>query len=352
MNYLKSYKKKKNNIKIFKIIVGVFIISMLYEMFGNNKKVLESDISGENNNIEKILEESVKNVVGIAKMDSFTNNQYSWGSGVVISKNGYIVTNEHVISKKDGECFVIVDYNKKLKSKLVWSNADIDLAILKVDYLFENYSALGDSDDINIGENVYAIGNPIGINFYRSITSGIISAKNRNIEFEENDKKLYLNNLIQTDATINEGSSGGALINKNGQLIGINTIKIASAESMNFAIPIDVIKPIIKKLENGEKFKEQTLGILGYDKYTIKETQNNINIDNGIYVAQVNINSESEKSGIKVGDIILSVDNNNVETISKLRAIIYEKDNGAYVNLKIKRLNKEFFVKVKLKDKS
>ena len=180
------------------------------------------------------------------------------------------------------------------------------------------------------------------------MTEGIIIGLNRNLEFEENTQKMYLNNLIQTDATINSGSSGGALIDTNGNLIGINTIKISSAESMNFAIPIDIIRPILKNVEEEKEVKKINLGIWGYDKYSIVETDNNIDLQEGIYVSKVDSNSISELAGIKVGDIILNIDEEKIKSLMDFKVKLYERSYKNNILLKVKRAQKEYLIEIKL----
>ena len=169
---------------------------------------------------------------------------------------------------------------------------------------------------------------------------------NRNLEFEENGEKMYLNNLIQTDATINSGSSGGALINKQGELIGINTIKIFSAESMNFAMPSNIIKTIIKKLESDENINNIKLGVWIYDKHSIKESEYNIDLNTGIYVATVDKNSVGEINGIKPGDIIFSIDGNKVDNILDFKQKLYEESSKKEIILELKRDKKMYLIKI------
>lgn len=349
MNYLKGNKKIRFGSFIF-IIIIILIIYGIISILSNK---IKSDDNQENNICEEeCIEKASKNIVGISRNYNLIENSVtSWGSGVVISKKGYILTNEHVSGSQNGNCYVILNSKEKYKANIVWSNSDIDLAIVKINYNFEDCALLGDSDELKLGEKIYTIGNPIGIDFQRSVSTGVISGINRNLEFEENGKKFYINNLIQTDAIINPGNSGGALINKVGQLIGITTIKISSAESMGFAVPINIIKPILKKLETTGNFEETTLGIWGYDKYSIDKINVNINLETGIYIGQVNLNTNSEKSGLKSGDIIENIDGNNLEKISDLREYIYKKNPGDIVKLKIKRDKSEFDVEVKLEKK-
>ena len=218
-----------------------------------------------------------------------------------------------------------------------------------------DYLILGDSDKIKIAEQVYAIGNPIGFEFQRTVTSGIISGLNRTIKIEEDGKTSYMEDLIQTDATINPGNSGGPLINKNGEVLGINSVKITSAEGIGFAIPINIIKPIIEQLVSNGEYITPTLGMFAYDKdivpYINQELTQNIKLDTGIYVADVIRNSPAERSGMKRGDILLEIDGIKLEKMSELRTYIYSKKVGEKVNIKYIRGNKEYQISITLAKK-
>ena len=189
-------------------------------------------------------------------------------------------------------------------------------------------------------------GNPIGFEFRRTVTSGIISAKNRTIKIEEESKSSYMTDLIQTDATINPGNSGGPLIYPNGDIIGINTVKISTAEGIGFAIPINIIRPIIESFKQIGNFEEATIGIYAYDKEVVPYLNTNLNnnFQNGIYVAQITSNGPADNTELKNGDIITSIDNIELNTMNDLREYIYTKKPNDEVNLKIIRgkINKEF----------
>lgn len=189
-------------------------------------------------------------------------------------------------------------------------------------------------------------GNPIGFEFRRTVTSGIISAKNRTIKIEEESKSSYMTDLIQTDATINPGNSGGPLIYPNGDIIGINTVKISTAEGIGFAIPINIIRPIIESFKQIGNFEEATIGIYAYDKEVVPylNTKLNNNFQKGIYVAQITSNGPADNTELKNGDIITSIDNIELNTMNDLREYIYTKKPNDEVNLKIIRgkINKEF----------
>lgn len=188
-------------------------------------------------------------------------------------------------------------------------------------------------------------GNPIGFEFRRTVTSGIISAKNRTIKLEEEGKSSYMTDLIQTDATINPGNSGGPLIYPNGDIIGINTVKISSAEGIGFAIPINIIKPIIESFKNTGNFEEATIGIFAYDKEVIPYLDNSLlnNFNKGIYVASINKNGPAANSDLKEADIITSIDGKELNTMNDLREYIYTKKPNDEVILQVTRgkINKE-----------
>ena len=323
------------------------------ELTSVTNKTEEKDIS--------TLIENVNNaVVGISRIaDKGTtiflqDGASNLGLGTV-SNDGYIVTNQHVSGEKNSTCYVTLESGKTYKASVVWADVDLDLSIIKINVNNLDYLILGDSDKIKIAEQVYAIGNPIGFEFQRTVTSGIISGLNRTIKIEEDGKTSYMEDLIQTDATINPGNSGGPLINKNGEVLGINSVKITSAEGIGFAIPINIIKPIIEQLVSNGEYITPTLGMFAYDKdivpYINQELTQNIKLDTGIYVADVIRNSPAERSGMKRGDILLEIDGIKLEKMSELRTYIYSKKVGEKVNIKYIRGNKEYQISITLAKK-
>ena len=191
-------------------------------------------------------------------------------------------------------------------------------------------------------------GNPIGFEFQRTVTSGIISAVDRTIKIEEEETASYMEDLIQTDATINPGNSGGPLINVDGEVIGINSIKITSAEGIGFATPINYIKPIIEKITQTGEFNEANLGIFAYDKEVIPYLDSKLNFTKGIYVAQVSVDGPAYTSGLKVGDIIQKIDALDLQKMSELRGYIYTKNPGDEVTLQVTRGGKALEIRLKL----
>ena len=178
-------------------------------------------------NVSDILEETMESVVGISKLKNSgssifsSSNEYSLGlgTGVIITEDGFVLSNEHVTGSKLSTCYITLEDGKKYDGTVVWSDSDLDLSITKIDAKNLKYVSIGDSSKIKIGETVYAIGNPIGFEFRRTVTSGIISSKNRTIKLEDDKNLSYMSDLIQTDATINPGNSGGPLIYPDGEVI-------------------------------------------------------------------------------------------------------------------------------------
>ncbi len=312
-------------------------------------------------NVEKEQEISINNItksiVGVSKLEQNGNSIFlensqeklGLGSGVILSDNGYILTNQHVAGNKYSNCFITTEDGKTFNGNVVWADNNIDLAIIKILANNLDYIKLGDSDQISLADEVYAIGNPIGIEFQRTVTKGIISGINRTIKVDDEN---YMEDLIQTDATINEGNSGGALINKNGELIGINTVKISDAEGIGFAVPINIIKPILEKLVENGKFEEAYLGIYGYDKEVIPYLESNLNIDSGVYISTILKDGALFNKGILIGDIITKIDGNKVNKMNDLKKYIYTKNPKEKVKLTIRRKDKEFETEIILGYKS
>lgn len=310
----------------------------------------------EDKTVTQVLEQINECVVGISKLKNTGNTVFlengstslGLGTGMVVTENGYILTNEHVSGAKYTTCYVTLPNGKSYKANVVWSDSDIDLAIVKINAKNLNYVTFGNSSSVKVGEKVYAIGNPIGYEFQRTVTSGIVSAVNRTITIEEENKSSYMEDLIQTDATINPGNSGGPLINSQGEVIGINSVKITSAEGIGFAVPINTVKAIVEKFKTEDKFEEATLGIFAYDKNVIPYLNNNLRLAKGIYVVQVKNNSPAAKAGLKEKDILLSIDGKILEKMCDLRCYIYEKKPGDKVSLQVLRNQQERTVEVTL----
>jgi len=287
-----------------------------------------------------------------------TSTAMAEGSGVIISSDGYILTNNHVINSSEtnsnsfyslGEATKITVslYNDDTEypAKIIGTDQQTDLAIIKIDKTDLTAAKLGDSDSIQVGEWCMAIGNPLGM--ASSVTAGTISALNRKITDE--DGKNYT--LIQTDAAINSGNSGGALVNTNGEVIGINTIKASGTgvEGLGFAIPINSTKSITEDLIKYNKVKRPYIGITGTNitESTIKANPT-AKLVVGCYVRAVSEFSPAEKAGLKIGDIIIKADGTQVKTMDELNDIKNKHSIGDTMTLTISRDGKEQDVSVTL----
>ena len=318
----KNTKVIKRVIYFFTFLLVFLIFFGIYEMYDSisieesttsdkydaNKMLLEEYEVEKEDTASTMLKEISSTIVGISKIKDKGSTVFlhdgttklGLGSGVIVSEEGYILTNEHVSGAKYSKCYLTLDSGIMYEGNVVWSDSDLDLAIVKLPIKGIKYAKMGDSKKSNIGDRVYAIGNPIGVEFQRTVTSGIISGLNRVIKFEENGKTIYMNNLIQTDASINPGNSGGPLIDRYGNVIGINSVKITSAEGISFAVPINCVRTIIERLEKEGKFEEAAIGIFAYDNSVSKYLNPNLDNDEGIYVDQVNDGSPAKISGLKV----------------------------------------------------
>lgn len=267
------------------------------------------------------------------------------GSGVIVDSNGYILTNSHVVADGNAkDITVILEDGDKLKGKLLWNDSVLDLAIVKVDASNLPAADLGDSDSLEVGDLAVAIGNPLGLDFQRSVTSGVISGLHRSIKVDDYN---VIDDLIQTDASINPGNSGGPLLNSKGEVIGINTAKIRTGEGLGFAIPINLIKPIIEEVTREGSFTNVYIGFQGTDieKYEVQYGVK-LPIDSGVVVINVLPDSPAEKANIRPSDIILKIDNEKIESMTHLRKILYRYRIGDRATLTINRNGKEMKVEI------
>lgn len=310
-----------------------------------NTQTVDSVIQN-SDSISSMLEKVSESVVGISKIKSKSSsiffptsslNDLGLGTGIIVSNNGYILSNCHVTGERYSTCYITLKNGYTYEGNVVWCDSELDLSLTKINASNLPYATIGDSSSIKSGETVYAIGNPIGYEFRRTITSGIISATNRTIKIEESNSVSYMTDLIQTDASINPGNSGGPLILPNGEIIGINTVKITSAEGIGFAVPINVVKPVIESFVNNNSFVEAYLGIYAYDKEIIPYIASSPNFTSGIYVIHISEKSPAISSGIQVGDIITSVDDKVINNMIELREYIYQKAPGDSITLNIGR---------------
>lgn len=283
---------------------------------------------------------------------------YSEGSGVVYMKSngkGYIVTNNHVISGSDAVQVQLAN-GKTVSAKVVGKDSTTDLAVLSIDAKYVTQTAqFGDSKSLQAGQTVIAVGSPLGSEYASTVTQGIVSAPARTISTSSGNQQT----VIQTDAAINPGNSGGALVNSAGQVIGINSMKLAqssdgtSVEGMGFAIPSNEVVTIVNELVKKGKITRPQLGVRVIALQGIPEGYRsrlkiNSTLKNGIYIASVNKNSSAANAGMKSGDVITKVDGKKVEDVASLHSILYSHKVGDTVNVTVNRNGKNVNLKVKL----
>ncbi len=272
------------------------------------------------------------------------------GSGVVINEKGYIITNNHVIDDAD-EIEVTLHNNATYKASLVGTDPSTDLALLQVMANDLNILPLVNSDDVNVGEWVLAVGNPFSLN--STVTAGIVSAKARNINI--NKDKFAVESFIQTDAAINPGNSGGALVNLNGDLIGINTAiasKTGTYNGYGFAIPSNIVSKVVEDLLN---YGVVQRGMLGVNIATLNNQiakEKEIDLKQGVYVANVQEDGAADKAGIEADDVIIAVDGKTVNTSPELQELIARKRPGDNVLIVLVRNDKEKEIKVTLESRT
>jgi len=306
--------------------------------------------------VSAVAQKAIPSVVGVTTVtlqrDFFfgtVREGQGVGSGIIVDSNGYILTNDHVInSGKAKKITVLFNDGTEKEADVLFSHPALDLAILKVDAKNLPAADLGDSDNLSVGEIAVAIGNPLGLEFQRSVTAGIISGLNRSIQVSQD---VTMENLIQTDASINPGNSGGPLLNSKGEVIGINSAKISAteAEGLGFALPINQAKPIVEQVKEKGSFTMVYLGIRGIDVETIKQQYNtDFSVDEGVYIFEVEKGSPVDRAGIENGDIITRINDKKIKGMSQLIRELYKYKPGDTVEITISRNEKEEKVKVEL----
>ncbi|MDU2131380.1 MAG: trypsin-like peptidase domain-containing protein, partial [Finegoldia magna] len=319
---------------IYSLVMSYFVaknMTGITETINKNGQVESSTISIKNNSVSTenaVAKKSLDSVVGITTVGVQENMFFQGrvvegvGSGVVVSQDGYILTNAHVVQDGKAEKIeVLLTNGKKSSAKLLWYDTTLDLAVIKTDMTGLKPVEMGDSDKVQIGDKAIAIGNPLGLDLQSTLTSGYISGKDRTITLQNG---LQMDGLMQTDAAINSGNSGGGLFDQECKLIGINTAK-ASAEGIGFTIPINVAKTIVDNIVSGGSFEGVKLGISGVDVKTFQQaTGQKLSIDKGIYVVEVVKGSSAQKAGVTRGDIITKVNGKQINTMSSLKKALLE----------------------------
>lgn len=295
----------------------------------------------------EIFENCSPSVVGIKSFDGKGDDSYSWGSGIIVSADGYILTNTHVIDEGTRATVQLYD-GSTYDAKLVGADSQSDVAILKIEKAGLQPAVFASSKDIRVGDAVCAIGNPLSPDYSLTMTSGIISATSREVSYNG-----AVMNLLQTDTSINEGNSGGPLFNERGQVIGITNMKIVSSfsniEGIGFAIPSDTLSSIVDALmADGAVYGRSTIGV------TVGPISEDIadyyDIPVGLYVSEVLKNSDAQKQGIKKGDIIIKVNGKDAHTTADIAEEKAKLDIGDTISFTVWRSGSTFDVDVKIMD--
>ncbi|MEH7302015.1 S1C family serine protease [Neobacillus drentensis] len=331
------------------------------------KPVTAQPTAASSNSIADTVEKISKAIVGIVNYQQQQNNFYEnqnstqsvesgSGSGVIFQKNkdtAYIVTNNHVVEGASKLEISLYD-GEKTTAEVVGTDALTDLAVLKIDAKYVTSTAdFGDSSTLRPGDQVYAIGNPLGLNLSRTVTQGIVSATNRSISVTTSAGN-WDTNVIQTDAAINPGNSGGALINPQGQVIGINSLKISESgvEGLGFAIPSNDLIPIVNQLIKNGKIDRPYLGVGLADLEEVPQMYwQNLpnNVKKGVMVMNIDPNSAAAKAGFKPKDIIVSMNGNAIANSSDLRKYLYSKvQTGDSIKFEVYRDGKLITLHAKL----
>ena len=356
-------KKNHKNKRMAKKIISAILVLLLaagagfgggmaalyfgYQTMGQNNITINP--KGDVNTAEAVAEKVIPSVVGISTTSkvmyqSFFGTQSGEvsgvGTGIIIDEKGYILTNSHVVEGGAADTVNIkLADGREVKGTVLWSDSSIDLAIVKITADKLTAATLGDSNEVKVGSFALAIGNPLGMSFESSVTQGVISGLNRSITVSNGQSGVTMDNLIQTDASINSGNSGGPLLNNEGNVIGINSAKAQSAEGLGFAIPINTAKPIIDSIKLNGEFHRAYIGIKGISVAEYQQISPDVKLgaEKGVYINQIFTESPAANAGIKEGDIIIAIENKEIDTMTQLINDLYNYKSGDTIKLTIIR---------------
>ena len=273
----------------------------------------------------------------------------SVGSGIILSKDGYILTNAHVVDNGQAKKVTVLLNSKEEKpAKLIWADPTLDLAVIRIQAEGLVPIEFAGTDEIQVGDKAIAIGNPLGLDLQSTLTSGYISGLNRSITLQDGN---VMDGLIQTDAAINAGNSGGALLNAEGKLIGVNSAKPPSSEGIGFAIPVSTVRPIVRRILESGSYKPLYLGVTGYNVETVNQiSQTPLPVDSGVVVRSVMKGSPAESAGVKKDDIILNLDGKSVDSMNALKTLLLQYKLEDKASLTVLRKGKEVKLEIIFKE--
>ena len=352
---------KNKIIYICSVILSLFIgisgtlLIVYYIPSEEGEKVVQEVTITESDTITPAVNKIYDSVVTVL---NYGNQLQATGTGFVYKTDdnyGYILTNNHVISGSK-KIEVTNTENVTVEAKLLGSDEYADLAVLRVDKSFVlQVATLGDSTESEIGDTVFAVGTPVDVKYAGSVTKGIISGKNRMVNVTLDDGGEFMMEVIQTNTAINPGNSGGPLVNINGEVIGINTLKLVEdeIEGMGFAIPIEMATSVLERLEKGEEIERPLLGVsmidannqyalFSYNVYLDKD------YEKGVVVIEVEKDSPAGDAGLQKGDVILKINDIEIEDSTHLKYVLYKYSVGDTIKLEYERDGKINTVDVKL----
>jgi serine protease Do len=309
---------------------------------------LEPIPTGDELSLQEIYEKVSPAVVGITTY--LDGEKYKWGTGVVFTSNGYVITNTHILEGGDSVTVTFTDGTEQ-EALVIGADSTSDIAVLYLGGSGYAYATFGDSDSLRVGDTAIAIGNPLGAAYSGTMTNGIISAINRNVRYNSHNMTL-----LQTNAALNEGNSGGPLVNAYGQVVGITNMKIMSSyyttvEGIGFAIPSTVVKQIADQLiATGDVSGYPAIGIVAGAIST--EAMELYDLPSGVYVSSVSDGSDAQAKGMQEGDIILAVNGQSVTTVTEVNAIKDQFSVGDTLTLTIYRDGETFDLDIILVDQN
>ncbi|MEK9613999.1 MAG: trypsin-like peptidase domain-containing protein [Flavobacteriaceae bacterium] len=362
-------------VSVFSAVLSIFIYDLYFKNYSGTEDInsqtptlipanytyTSSRFAAENTDFTTAAEKTIHAVVHVKNTGTSDSNLPSFyryfygedelpkrigtGSGVIVSPDGFIITNNHVIENSK-ELEVTTNDNKTYKARLIGTDPDTDIAVLKIEPKNKlPYVFFGDSDQTQIGEWVLAVGNPFNLN--STVTAGIISAKSRDLNKRDQKNESY----IQTDAAVNQGNSGGALVNTSGELIGINTAITSVSGGFvgySFAVPSNVARKVFEDLIEFGDVQKGLLGVRGITLDSQVANRYEVNETEGFYITDLEEGLGAENAGLKVGDIIKSVDKNNINKFADLSGYLASKRPGEKVMIRYNRNGKEQETQVRL----
>lgn len=350
--------------KIIIYAVLLLFVSVFSYAAGESAQRVENDLENEQLAVKEVAEAPVfprdeedfpevvarvlPTVVGIETVSAENRREVSLGSGVIVSDMGYIITNHHVVGVKPYKINVTLSDGSVEEGELCWSDKSLDVAVVRISGKVPAVAKMGEYTAVRTGEDVFAIGNPLSLQFERSVTKGIVSATNRTISIEDGESRIYMEDLIQTDASINPGNSGGPLMNAAGEVIGINTVRVSSAEGMGFAVPVNICESVIKSLEEEGMFETPYLGLYAYTAQTARYLKGDMPPYNGLYVISLDVDAPAYKGGVRYGDIITKINSVSVTGMLELRRELFKYGAEETIELTVISKGKEKTVEITL----